>query len=362
MSTPPRLDHLETLLDGTGILQHATYNVAAREHGYCLDDNARALILAVSLDTAWPGLPLVASLQARAAAFVQHAWDHDRRVFRNFMSYDRQWLETAGSDDSHGRAIWALGVAARDGNSLDLRAWAEWLLELAAPRLSALVSPRAVAAGLLGLVRAGDAIAMTPRRAELCAGLADRLCDHLRDTRRPDWVWFETSLSYDNARLPQALLSAGAAFGRDDWREAGLDTLRWLCAVQTSPEDRFRPIGSDGFYRRGETRAVFDQQPLEAAASVAACLEAWRTTGRSLWLEEARRAHAWFEGANDLGRSLVVPETGGCRDGLHPERVNANQGAESTLAWLQADFDLRQATRSGTRHRGNAPAFAVGGR
>ena len=349
MMPPPRLDHLEALLDDTGIAQHATYDVVARKHGYCLDDNARALILAVGLEAEWPGLPVVSRLRARVAAFVQHAWDQDRGVFRNFMSFDRQWLEAVGSDDSHGRTVGALGLVARDGASVDTRAWARWLLELAAPRLRKLTSPRALAAGLLGLATAGGDDALSHCWAPLCAHLANRLCDHLRDASRSDWVWFETSLSYDNSRIPQALLKAGAVFGREEWHRAGLETLEWLCAVQTSERGQFRPIGSDGFYARGGVRALFDQQPLEAAATVAACLEAWRLTAQSRWLDRAQQAHSWFLGANDLDRSLIVPDTGGCRDGLHRDRLNANQGAESTLAWLQADLDLRCVTRARVR-------------
>lgn len=339
----PVLTHLMRLLDDTGIAQHATYAVVARAHGYCVDDNARGLILAATL--ARRGVCPAESrlLFDRAAAFLQHAWNPDAGRFRNFMGYDRRWADEAGSEDSHGRAVWALGVVLRDAEGDlegdDARRWAGEMLDRAVPALPGFTSPRALACGLLGLVAAGQA-PDGPDLARLRDRLAGRLCDHLRDNRRPDWTWFEASLSYDNARLPEAVLAAGVAAGRPDWLAAGLDTLSWLCRVQTSAAGCFAPVGNAGFWAHGGTRARFDQQPIEAAATISAALGAWRATGDAGWLAEARRAHAWFEGANDLGEPLVVARTGACRDGLHPGRVNANQGAESTLAWLQADLDL----------------------
>lgn len=355
----PPLDHLRALLDGTGIAQHATYAVVARDHGYCLDDNARGLILATGLSQAGPGQPIVAELHARTAAFVQHAWNDAAGRFRNFMGFDRCWLETVGSEDSHGRTIWALGTVVQDGSDEDARCWATELLRRAAPVVRDFTSPRALAFSILGLVAAGNAMDGTGSEA-LCARLADRLCAHLGDNRSDDWPWFEASLSYDNARLSHAMIAAGECFGRDDWRDQGLQTLAWLCDVQTAEAGHFRPIGSNGFWSKGGVAARFDQQPIEAAASVAACLYAHRCTGRARWLGEARKALAWFHGGNDLGLPLANLATGGCRDGLHPDRVNANQGAESTLAWLQADLDVRTAERlvPVVRHDGRRGAAA----
>ncbi len=336
------LDHLASLLDSTGVAQHATYAVVTREHGYCLDDNARGLLLAVTLQRMGLHHAVAGVLFARTAAFVQHAWNDKTGRFRNFMSFDREWLEEAGSEDSHGRALWVLGTVARDTADPDVRRWAFELLDRATPILPRFTSPRALAFGLLGVV-AGSAATGAPDQSELRAELVSRLCGHLRDSRRLEWVWFEDGLSYDNARLAQAVLAAGHQAGRPDWQAAGLDTLHWLCRVQTSNAGRFRPVGSDGFWQRGMPRAQFDQQPIEAAATVAAALCAWRVTGETRWFDEAARAHAWFLGENDLGIRLAVEATGGCRDGLHPDRANANQGAESTLAWLQAELEFTEA-------------------
>lgn len=341
---PPLLDHLRALLDSTGIAQHATYAVVAREHGYCLDDNARGLILATTLPRTTAAPSMVPELHARTAAFVQHAWNEDTGRFRNFMSFDRRWLEAAGSEDSHGRTIWALGTVVQDGHDDDARAWAVDLLRRAVPAVVGFTSPRALAFSILGLVAAGDALDGTPS-ATLCERLATRLCNHLADHETAEWRWFEASLTYDNARLPHALLAAGARFGRCDWHDTGLRTLTWLVQAQTAEAGHFRPVGSNGFWSRGGIAARFDQQPIEAAASVAACLCAHRHSGQVRWLVEARKALAWFHGGNDLQLPLARPATGGCCDGLHPDRVNANQGAESTLAWLQAETDMRAAER-----------------
>jgi hypothetical protein len=181
------------------------------------------------------------------------------------------------------------------------------------------------------------------RLVRLRTTLAERLYDHLRGNRRPGWTWFEEVVSYDNARLPQALIAAGHQAGRPDWIALGIEALDWLCQAQTAEAGHFRPIGSEGFWRRGGEPATHDQQPLEAAATVGACLEAWRATGDGIWMTEARRAFAWFLGDNDLGQPLYDAISGGCCDGLLCDRVNRNQGAESTLAFLMASAELRAA-------------------
>ncbi len=344
---PPalKLDGLTQLLDSTGVAQHAIHIVVDRSHGYCLDDNARGLMLAMLLPRGnmaeWT--PLARTLFTCTAAFVQHAWNGEARRFRNFMTYDRRWLEEMGSEDSHARALWALGAVMRHAGEPAQRSWAHGLLERSAEPVIRFGSPRAWAFALLGLV---DYLSVRPedlRLARLRAALTDRLCDHLRGNRRPGWTWFENVLSYDNARLAQAVVAAGQQADRSDWRDAGLETLDWLCKVQTAPAGHFRPIGSEGFWRHGGARATFDQQPVEAGASVAACIEAWRATRSLRWLAEARRAFDWFLGANDLAEPLHDPATGGCRDGLLCDRVNGNQGAELTLAFLLATVEMQSA-------------------
>ncbi|MCX7868445.1 MAG: glycosyltransferase family 4 protein [Terrimicrobiaceae bacterium] len=336
-----RLDHLARLTDSTGTFQHAVYSLPWFEHGYCTDDNARALLFTVlfeALDGQHPELP---RLQTASAAFLQHAFDPAARRFRNFLSFDRRWLEECGSEDSHGRAVWALGAVVGRTRHAQLRAWATSLFEMALPPVENFTSPRAWAFALLGIqeylrVLHGDLLANRLR-----AELAERIEKLFEATASEDWKWCEPVVSYDNARLPQALISAGRWTANERQLRWGLESLRWLMDHQRSAEGYFRPVGSNGFWRRGRMPAWHDQQPLEACACVSACMEAHGATGDPHWQHEARRAFDWYLGANDLGAPLYDAATGGCCDGLHESRVNQNQGAESTLSFLIALAEMR---------------------
>jgi len=340
---PPemRIDHFVSMCDDTGLFQHAVHCVPDRSHGYCVDDNARALLLACALNN--PGeqrLPEV--LTARFAAFVQHAWNPDTRRFRNFMGFDRCWLEHSGSEDSHGRTLWALGVCAITDANPSRRTWAASLFAQAMPIVESFRSPRAWAFVLLGLdaycaAVTGDVCAVNLRRL-----LADRLISVFDAVKTKDWVWFEESLAYDNARLPQALIITGMATKTPSYVETGLNSLRWLMQQQTSPSGQFRPVGTVGFGEARRSPQAFDQQPLEAAATIAACFAAWRAGRDLVWKAEAGRAFAWFLGSNDLSISLVDLETGSCRDGLHFDRPNENQGGESVVSYLLGLSEIRQ--------------------
>lgn len=337
-----RLDHLERMTDSTGILQHATYTIPNYDEGYCTDDNARALLLTTLLEELGVDEPRVFRLASTYAAFLQAAFDRARARFRNFMSYDRRWLELVGSDDSHGRALWALGACVGRSKRLDLPMWASSHFELALPPVLELTSPRAYAFTLLGIQEylrrfSGDRLASQTREE-----LMGRLIDLYQRTATPDWLWFETTLSYDNARLCQALIVSGRDSGHEQAVTIGLESLRWLAGVQTAPQGHFRAIGNSGFYRRGAEPARFDQQPVEAAATVAASLEAYSTTDDPFWDNQARSAFEWFLGRNDLGQELYEPGTGGCFDGLQEDRLNRNQGAESTLAFLLSLAEMNQ--------------------
>jgi glycosyltransferase involved in cell wall biosynthesis len=329
-----RLDHLSRMTDGTGLLQHATHTVPNFGEGYCTDDNARALLLTVLLEELGRGGPQVHRLATTYAAFLQAAFDRKQRRFRNFLGFDRRWLEEVGSEDSHGRAVWALGACVGRSRRADLPVWAASHFELALPTILETTSPRSWAFGLLGVQEylrrfGGDRLASQARDT-----LTARLLDLYDRTAAPDWPWFENILSYDVARLPQALIAGAQGGGNARALEVGLESLKWLGTIQTAPQGHFRPIGCNGFYRRGKERARFDQQPIEACATVSACLEAYRVTQAPAWMQEARSAFEWFLGRNDLGQELCDPGTGGCCDGLQEDRINRNQGAESTLAFL----------------------------
>jgi hypothetical protein len=341
---PMRLGHFLSMCDDTGLFQHAVCSVPDRSHGYCVDDNARALLVACALNAAGEE-PLPDVLTTRLAAFVEHAWNPESRRFRNFMSFDRCWLDDAGSEDSHGRALWALGESARNDASASRRRWAAALFAQALPSAEDFHSPRAWAFILLGLDAYCLAAAEDCRARELRHLLADRLMALLASVESSDWVWFEDGLAYDNARLPQALIVTGVAISAPAYVAAGLRSLRWLMTQQTSTAGVFRPVGSDSFGDLRKPPRAFDQQPLEATATISACLAAWRADGDVTWKTHAARAFAWFLGSNDLLTPLVDLETGSCRDGLHPDRANQNQGGESVVSYLLSLAEVRQLAR-----------------
>jgi glycosyltransferase involved in cell wall biosynthesis len=341
-----QLGHLLSMCDDTGLFQHAVRSVPDRSHGYCVDDNARALLVACALNAA-DEQSLPEALTARLAAFVQHAWNPGTKRFRNFMSFDRRWLEDIGSEDSHGRALWALGECARSDASPSRRRWGASLFAEALPAVDHFRSPRAWAFALLGLDAYCAAVAEDSRAGELRHVLSDKLMSLMRSVETSDWVWFEEELAYDNARLSQALIVTGISLGAAQYVAAGLRSLRWLMTLQTTGTGVFRPVGSDSFGAKRKQPLEFDQQPLEAAATISACLAAWRADDDPKWKADAERAFAWFLGSNDLSIPLIDLETGSCRDGLHPDRANENRGGESAVSYLLGLTEIRQFARTG---------------
>ena len=340
---PLKLDHLRRMTDDTGMLQHAIFTVPNYHEGYTIDDNARALMVSALLEEL--GNEETADLMSRYFAFVWYAFNAKTGRFRNFMDYQRDWLEENGSDDSHGRALWALGTVLGRSNTPALQNMAGWVFEKSLPAMLDTTSPRAWAFALIGIHEYLQRFAGDRTISQAREELAGRLLELYRQNRSDRWHWYETSLTYCNAVLPHALLMCGRGIPNSDMTDAGLESLAWLADLQRAEVHggHFVPIGSNGFYRRDGERARFDQQPVEAQAMVSACLEAQRITGDKRWPKEARRAFDWFLGRNDLNLPIYDPTTGGCRDGLHPDRTNENQGAESTLAFLQALLELRLA-------------------
>jgi hypothetical protein len=336
---PLKLDHLRRMTDSTGILQHASFTVPNYDEGYSIDDNARALIVSIHLEELVNGEAF--DLATRYLAFIWYAFNTGNGRFRNFMDYQRHWLEEAGSDDSHGRTLWALGTVIGRSNIPALRNMASWLFEQGLPAILDTTSPRAWAFTLIGIhdyLRRfeGDRLI-----SQIRDELAGRLLALYQRSRSDEWYWFEDRLTYCNAVLPQAMLMCGQWIPNNTMTEAGLESLCWLADLQREAAGQFIPVGSNEFYRQGGERARFDQQPVEAQTMVTACLEAYGSTGDKRWRTEAQRAFEWFLGRNDLNLPVYDPTTGGCRDGLHPDRTNENQGAESTLAYLQAWLELR---------------------
>ena len=337
-----KLDHLHNMTDTTGMLQHALFTVPNYGEGYTTDDNARALMVGALLEEL--GNREASALASRYLAFISYAFNPETRRFRNFMDYQRNWLEASGSDDSHGRALWALGTVLGRSNTAALQSMAGRLFEQALPTILKTTSPRAWAFALIGIHEYLRRFEGDRRADQVREGLAGRLLELYQKNNSEKWHWFEDRLTYCNAALPHALLLCGKWIPNDAMTEAGLESLAWLTDLQRAKKGgHFVPIGSNGFYRKGGKRARFDQQPVEVQATVSACLEAYRITKDSRWRKEAGRAFNWFSGRNDLNLPVYDPTTGGCRDGLHPDRANENQGAESTLAYLQALVELRLA-------------------
>ncbi len=340
---PLKLDHLHHLTDETGILQHAIFTIPNYREGYTTDDNARALLVSILLEEL--GSKEATDLATRYLAFTWYAFNTETRRFRNFMDYQRNWLEETGSDDSHGRTLWAVGTVLGRSDTPALHNMAARVFQQSLLAILETTSPRAWAFALIGIHEYLQRFAGDRRVTQVQEELANRLLVLYQNNRADGWNWFEDRLTYCNAALSHAMLLSGQLLPDPAMIEAGLESLNWLADLQRSDTSgrHFVPIGSNGFYQQGGERARFDQQPVEAQAMVSACLEAHRLTGEKSWHTEARRAFEWFLGRNDLHLPVYDPTTGGCRDGLHSDRPNENQGAESTLAFLQSLLELRLA-------------------
>jgi hypothetical protein len=351
----PELDlrHLRRLTDDAGLLQHAAYSVPMRSHGYCADDVARGLIVAVRARDWIKEKPEgLGGLLTTYLSFLEDAFDARKRRFRNFMSYERQWLEEVPSEDAHGRALWGLGIAAATLSEPGQSALSARLFKGGLATVLGFDGLRAQAFTLLGLDAylrrfGGDSEARRIREQ-----LAEQLLDAFAPTT-DDWPWPEELVTYASGKLPHALLVAGHTLGRPEMVARGLAVLDFLMGQQRATEGHFSPIGQDGWLRRGGRRARFDQQPIEAHAMIEAWLAAWEVTGEERCYHEARLCFDWFLGRNDLQVPLFDSATGGCSDALTSVGRNQNEGAESTVAWLLSVIAMQEAR---VRHTMETPA------
>ena len=338
----PKLDHIIRLSDNVGILQHAKYIVPDRYHGYCTDDNARALIAVLMAREMIPNSDAVTNLACTYISFLHHAFNEETGRFRNFMGYDRRWLEEVGSEDSHGRAVWGLGEAVALAESADIRDAARAVFEKALPALAGFTFPRTWSFALGGihayLTRySGDSEVRRVRET-----LADKLFGKYKQNATDEWPWLEDRLTYANGKIAQALILCGRHMDRAEMLQAGLRSLEWLMTVQTDPKGHFVPVGNNGWFPKGGTKARFDQQPIEALDMIEACREAYEATNDSKWVSHAQRCLEWFLGRNDLNAPLYNHKTGGCCDGLNADGPNRNQGAESTLVCFLSMLHLNR--------------------
>lgn len=340
-----KLDHFLRMTDSIGIFQHALHNVPNFAEGYCTDDNSRALILTVLLENLGTINSLrLNDLTSRFLGFVRYAWDEKSARFRNFLTFRRTWADENFSEDSHGRAVWALGTCISRSKNEGFTQMAAEIFEQALTPISSFSSPRAWTFALIGAYEylqrfPGDRFARNSLEV-----LSTKLMRLYVENSSAEWKWFEPVLSYDNAKIPHALIVSGRGLANEKILKSGIDSLQWLTTLQTSSRGHFQPVGTDKIFERGSSKPVFDQQPIEAYSTISACLEAYITTKDKHWHNEAEKAFNWFLGANDLGIPLYEPANGGCYDGLHVDRVNRNQGAESTLAFLLSLYEMTNIT------------------
>ena len=331
-----KINHLQLLTDDTGILQHARFMIPSRVHGYTADDNARALIVTMLAQDFIADSNILDQMSCCYLSFLDHAYDPDTGRFRNYMSYNRRWSQRSDYEDCQARVLWSLGVSVLYSRKDSQIGMAMDLFERTLPAFDRFHSPRAFATGLLGILSYRQKFSGDRNARRYGEMLLDRLYNICSENGDTEWPWIEETATYENSRIPQALISAGSEAGRREVLDKGLEMLDWLLTVQKDSSGHLTLIGNRGWYRRGKNKARFDQQPVEAGSLVEACVEAFSATRDPRWAQEAGLCFEWFLGRNDLQAPLYDYVTGGCRDGLQPGGVNQNQGAESTLVWLMA--------------------------
>jgi hypothetical protein len=341
---PLKFDHLFRLTDDCGLLQHANYTIPDRSLGYCTDDNARAFIVvaqAIHLSlTNEKNEAILEKLSGRYLAFLKHAYNPETERFRNFMNYSRQWMEKTGSEDAHGRALWALGVTVPLSGHKARLPLITTLFTRSLKAAESFHSPRSIAFALIGAYGYLESFGGDSEVQHNAKILSQRLFNQFTTNAGEDWPWPENILAYSNGKLPQALLLASQTLQNDDMKQMGLRSLNWLLKVQME-DGHLSPVGNNGWYNREEEKARFDQQPLEVNALLDACITAFKITKDVDWIHKAKICFKWFLGANDINLPLYNPQSGGCHDGLQVNRVNQNEGAESTLAWLLSLIAMR---------------------
>lgn len=323
--------HVRTMTDDTGILQHAKFALPNRHEGYCLDDNARALI-AVLLGRKHSPSEWLDQAAGIYLSFIYHCQREDGQ-FRNFMGYNRNFLESIGSEDSFGRAMWSVGYALSHPVNGGFQALAKEIFDRALPHIRNLGSLRAIAFSILGISNYLKRNPSDENMLDLLHQLRTKLCDAFNANVDGDWQWFEPYLTYCNGILPLALFHSLEHIPDEAVQEITVKATQFL-EQATLSTGYCRPVGCNNFYQKGQECPIFDQQPVDVLAKVLLFLQAYKVTGEEHYFEKALLCNAWFFGKNELRLSLYDPETGGCCDGLTETGVNHNQGAESTLAYV----------------------------
>jgi len=334
---PVKLDYLKAITDDTGLLQHTKFATPKRQEGYTTDDNARALIACIKHHRIY-GSSEVKELIDVYLSFLLQMQKSDGR-FHNLLSYERRFLDDVGSEDSMGRALWACGHALNSNLPAEKRLTAKEIFDRGLPWASASPSLRSKAFAILGLYHYQEAYPEDPNIVKSIETLADQILNNYKHQASNNWQWFEPYLTYVNGRLPEALFAAYEKIRNVKYLETAKESLNFILKVQMI-DNRFVPIGNDGWYQKGGPRAMYDQQSVEASCMTEAALAAYHATGEEGYQNKARIIFEWFLGKNSKDVSVYNPETGGCCDGITPVGLNLNQGAEATVSYLLARLDL----------------------
>lgn len=347
MELPPvKLDFLKALTDDTGIIQHAKFSIPCRKEGYTTDDNARALIASIKHLEHFEDASVRRLIDTYLCLllYMQRA---DGKM-HNFLSYDRRYIDEVGSEECIGNTVWACGYAQDSKLPLDTKLVAKEIFDKALPWTIQSVWPRVKALAIMGLFHYQRAYPADKNISSNIRILGDQLLTQYRQQASDGWNWFEPCLTYSNGRLPQALFLAYEATKERKYLQAALSSLNFLIDTQTI-DGIFVPIGNDGWYKKGATRAVYDQQPIEAWCMIDAEIAAYRITQNESYRNAAYDTFEWFLGKNLNGLSLYDPKTGGCCDGITPQGLNYNRGAESNISYLMARLNLESLTQVSTQ-------------
>jgi hypothetical protein len=333
------LDGLVSLTDETGMLQHKKFSIIDREKGYTTDDNARALITALlynkiyseqaSLDLAYVYLSFLLHMQRRDGQF------------HNLLGFDRIFQDDVGSDDSMGRALWACGYAVSAGVPEDMKRVAKEVFDRGLPSSHVFTSPRSWAFTILGL---GNYQKQFPEDLNVQSNIdvfARRLLENFKNESDAEWRWFESYLTYSNARLSQAMFAAYESTRNNDYLDVAIDSLNFLNHVQRE-QDTFMPIGTNGWYHKNGGKAIYDQQPIEASCMIEANLHAFNLTGKETYRQNALIDFQWYHGRNVKHKPLFNQDSSTCYDGITSEGINRNQGAESTVSYYTAFLIMKE--------------------
>lgn len=334
---PMDLSHLKTMMDNTGVLQHATHGIPCFKSGYTTDDNARALIVILQSQEIF-GNQETEPLAITCLSFLQYA-HMPNGLFHNFVSFDRRFLDKEDSGDSFGRAVWACGYTLCSGLNPNMKGAAKKMIDEAMPQAMLLEDPRPIAFVIMGLHYYLKAFPKQPGVFEKILALGEKLLCMLEQNSDSEWVWFENILTYCNARIPQALFLAFDSTKDNRFLEAAEKSFGFLLS-KTINKGIFAPVGQNGWFPKGGEKACFDQQPIDAGSTVEAAVSAFNTTGNTKYVEAAYCAFKWFFGGNIHGLNVYDSARGACFDGLVSDGVNLNQGAESTLTFILARMTL----------------------